>query len=73
MINISREALMLLITVCMLLFAFMIEAIISFINKKFNHNLSHRFIGFIDPFLLLWYFMIVIVFGIMIIMMLNII
>ena len=46
MINISsREALMLLITLCALLLAFIIEVIISFIDKKFNYNLSRRLIG----------------------------
>ena len=66
MINISREALMLLITLSMLLLASMIEVIISFIDKKFNHNLSHRLI---DSFIFVWYFVIFIVY---VIIMLNI-
>ena len=67
MINISsREALMLLITLCALLLAFIIEVIISFIDKKFNYNLSRRLIG---SFIFVLYFVMIILYTII---MLNI-
>lgn len=67
MINISsREALMLLITLCALLLAFIIEVIISFIDKKFNYNLSRRLIG---SFIFVLYFVMIILYAII---MLNI-
>ena len=67
MINISsREALMLLITLCALLLAFIIEVIISFIDKKFNYTLSRRLIG---SFIFVLYLVMIILYAII---MLNI-